>query len=221
MRATDRSLDVIAFVSEHFRDIIRRRLSELAGLALITLSVAWRHRARHLVRAGSVPQPRDAEADPQSAWLPRRDFLRPRDAAARPRRHPAAGAGSAARLASDLTQAGRRKMAQPAVDRRDVPGGRIRLHVAAHRIVAASDRTWRRCGRCGACACLRWIFGSPLGGFTRLILCIVFGLATAATWCWPLRAPDHDEKRAARRVDEEDEIEEKTKTTITARHGSA
>jgi S-DNA-T family DNA segregation ATPase FtsK/SpoIIIE len=39
MRAADRSLDVIAFVSEHFRDIIRRRLSELAGLALITLAL--------------------------------------------------------------------------------------------------------------------------------------------------------------------------------------
>src|SRR5579862_189679 len=39
MRATDRSLDVIAFLSEHFRDIVRRRLSELAGLALITLAL--------------------------------------------------------------------------------------------------------------------------------------------------------------------------------------
>jgi S-DNA-T family DNA segregation ATPase FtsK/SpoIIIE len=39
MRAADRSLDIIAFVSEHFRDIIRRRLSELAGLALISLAV--------------------------------------------------------------------------------------------------------------------------------------------------------------------------------------
>src|SRR6476661_3467247 len=39
MRATDRSLDVIAFVSEHFRDIIRRRLSELAGISLITLAL--------------------------------------------------------------------------------------------------------------------------------------------------------------------------------------
>src|SRR5512142_2894200 len=39
MRAADRSLDIIAFVSEHFRDIIRRRLSELAGLSLITLSL--------------------------------------------------------------------------------------------------------------------------------------------------------------------------------------
>ena len=39
MRATDRSLDVVAFVSEHFRDILRRRLSEIAGLALITLAL--------------------------------------------------------------------------------------------------------------------------------------------------------------------------------------
>ena len=39
MRAADRSLDVIAFVSEHFREIIRRRLSELAGIALITLAL--------------------------------------------------------------------------------------------------------------------------------------------------------------------------------------
>src|SRR5215813_11321103 len=39
MRAADRSLDIIAFVSEHFREIIRRRLSELAGLALIMLAL--------------------------------------------------------------------------------------------------------------------------------------------------------------------------------------
>src|SRR5476651_1547224 len=39
MASTDRSLDVIAFVSEHFRDILRRRLSEIAGLALITLAL--------------------------------------------------------------------------------------------------------------------------------------------------------------------------------------
>src|ERR1700753_1636421 len=39
MPAIDRSLDAIAFVSEHFRDILRRRVSELAGLALITLAL--------------------------------------------------------------------------------------------------------------------------------------------------------------------------------------
>jgi S-DNA-T family DNA segregation ATPase FtsK/SpoIIIE len=39
MASSDRSLDVIAFVSEHFRDILRKRLSELAGIALITLAL--------------------------------------------------------------------------------------------------------------------------------------------------------------------------------------
>src|SRR6202166_2954003 len=39
MPAIDRSLDALAFVSEHFRDILRRRFSELAGLALITLAL--------------------------------------------------------------------------------------------------------------------------------------------------------------------------------------
>ena len=39
MASADRSLDVVAFVTDHFRDIMRRRLSELAGLALITLAL--------------------------------------------------------------------------------------------------------------------------------------------------------------------------------------
>jgi S-DNA-T family DNA segregation ATPase FtsK/SpoIIIE len=39
MPAIDRSLDAVAFISEHFRDILRRRVSELAGLALITLAL--------------------------------------------------------------------------------------------------------------------------------------------------------------------------------------
>jgi DNA segregation ATPase FtsK/SpoIIIE, S-DNA-T family len=39
MPAIDRSLDAVAFVSEHFRDILRRRLSEVAGVALITLAL--------------------------------------------------------------------------------------------------------------------------------------------------------------------------------------
>ncbi len=39
MPAIDRSLDAVAFVSEHFREILRRRFSELAGLALITLAL--------------------------------------------------------------------------------------------------------------------------------------------------------------------------------------
>jgi DNA segregation ATPase FtsK/SpoIIIE, S-DNA-T family len=39
MASADRSLDVVAFLSEHFRDILKRRLRELAGLALLTLAL--------------------------------------------------------------------------------------------------------------------------------------------------------------------------------------
>ena len=39
MPATDRSLDIVAFISEHFRDIVRRRVRELAGLAFLTLAL--------------------------------------------------------------------------------------------------------------------------------------------------------------------------------------
>ncbi|HET9715866.1 MAG TPA: DNA translocase FtsK [Pseudolabrys sp.] len=39
MRAADRSLDIIGFIADHFRDVIRRRLSELAGLALLAIAL--------------------------------------------------------------------------------------------------------------------------------------------------------------------------------------
>ncbi len=39
MSAIDRSLDAVAFITDHFRDILWRRLSELAGLALLTLAL--------------------------------------------------------------------------------------------------------------------------------------------------------------------------------------
>jgi S-DNA-T family DNA segregation ATPase FtsK/SpoIIIE len=38
MASTDRSIDAVAFVTDHFREILRRRLRELAGLALITVA---------------------------------------------------------------------------------------------------------------------------------------------------------------------------------------
>ena len=39
MSSIDRNLDAIAFVSDHFREIVRRRLSELAGVGLLTLAL--------------------------------------------------------------------------------------------------------------------------------------------------------------------------------------
>ncbi|MCK9918378.1 DNA translocase FtsK 4TM domain-containing protein [Microbacteriaceae bacterium K1510] len=39
MASADRSVDVVAFVTDHFREIVRRRLRELAGLALLSLAL--------------------------------------------------------------------------------------------------------------------------------------------------------------------------------------
>ncbi|HZR89613.1 MAG TPA: DNA translocase FtsK [Bradyrhizobium sp.] len=39
MPAIDRSFDAIAFLSDHLREIVRRRLAELAGLSLITVAL--------------------------------------------------------------------------------------------------------------------------------------------------------------------------------------
>jgi DNA segregation ATPase FtsK/SpoIIIE, S-DNA-T family len=39
MASADRSLDVVAFLTEHAREIIKRRLRELAGLSLLTLAL--------------------------------------------------------------------------------------------------------------------------------------------------------------------------------------
>ncbi|HET7848549.1 MAG TPA: DNA translocase FtsK 4TM domain-containing protein [Pseudolabrys sp.] len=39
MPASDRSVDAVAFIIEHFRDILRRRVSEIVGLALLSVGL--------------------------------------------------------------------------------------------------------------------------------------------------------------------------------------
>ena len=97
-------------------------------------------------------------------------------------------------------------MAQPAVDRCHVPRGRIRIGLPPH---IGSWPLPTGLGGVAGDAVLRvpaWIFGSPLGGFTRFILCILFGLATVVTLLLAARIPDRAEKSAAREVDS-DEVE--------------
>src|SRR5262252_5168610 len=150
MRAADRSLDIIAFVSDHFREIIRRRLSEVAGLCLITLALlGWRLMTHKPV----------GDKWRSLLWIVA-TFL-------------------AAAFASTL----------PRIGSWPLPTG---------------------LGGVAGDAVLRlpaMVFGSPLGFFTRFILCIVFGFATAVTLLLAARAPDYDEKPAAREVDEEEEGE--------------
>ncbi|MBV9261043.1 MAG: DNA translocase FtsK, partial [Pseudolabrys sp.] len=62
MSAIDRSLDAVAFVSDHFRDILHRRLRELLGLALMTMALigaialaTWSVQDPSLSHANSAP----------------------------------------------------------------------------------------------------------------------------------------------------------------------
>ena len=145
MRAADRSLDVIAFVSEHFREIIRRRLSELAGLALIVLAVlgalalaTWSVQDPSLSHATQKPIhnllgfPGAIFSDLAMQLLGLAAILH-------------SCAGGIARLAPPFAQDHGRQMAQPVVDSRHIPCGRLCIDTSAYRLLAASDGAGRRC----------------------------------------------------------------------------
>src|SRR5215510_637407 len=203
MRAADRSLDVIAFISEHFREIIRRRLSELAGLALITLALL----GALALATWSVQDPSLSHATQK----PIHNLL-----------------GYPGAIFSDLAMQLLGLAAILLLVPEALHGWRLLSHktfgekwrslfwILATFLGAAFASTLPHIGSwplptglggVAGDAILRgpaWIFGSPFGGFTRFILCIVFGLATAVTLRLAARAPDYDEKPAAREVDEEE-----------------
>ena len=147
MRAADRSLDIITFVSEHFRDIIRRRLSELAGLALILLAML----GAIALATWSIQDPSLSHATQK----PIHNLLGFPGAIFADLAMQLLGLAAILLLVPELllgwrtafTQAGRREMAQPSVDRGDIPCRRLRLDTAPHRIVAASNRIRRCCRR--------------------------------------------------------------------------
>ena len=150
MRAADRSLDVIAFVSEHFREIIRRRFSELAGIALITLALlgalalaTWSVQDPSLSHATQRPihnllgYPGAIFSDLAMQLLGLAAIL-------------LTDSGSIARMAVAVAQNIRREMAKPVLDPSHVPRGSVCLGAAAHRILAIAHGARRRRRRCGA-----------------------------------------------------------------------
>ena len=149
MRATDRSLDVIAFLSEHLRDIVRRRLSELAGLALITLALL----GAIALATWSVQDPSLSHATQK----PIHNLLGYPGAIFSDLAMQLLGLSAVLLLVPEAllgwrligASSGRRKVAKPDVDRRDLAGRSFCIHVAAHRFLAIADRTWRRRGRRG------------------------------------------------------------------------
>ena len=206
MRAADRSLDIIAFVSEHFRDIIRRRLSELAGLALISLALL----GAIALATWSIQDPSLSHATQK----PIHNLLGFPGAIFSDLAMQLLGLASILLLVPEVLLGWRLVSHRPMGEK-----WRSLLWIVATFLAAAFASTlpphigsWplpTGLGGVAGDAVLRvpaWIFGSPLGGFTRFILCILFGLATVVTLLLAARIPDRAKKSAAREVDS-DEVE--------------
>jgi DNA segregation ATPase FtsK/SpoIIIE, S-DNA-T family len=205
MRATDRSLDIVSFVSEHFRDIIRRRLSELAGVALIALALL----GALALATWSVQDPSLSHATQK----PIHNLL-----------------GFPGAIFSDLAM----QLLGLAAMLLLVPEALLGWRLISHRPVGDKWRSlfWILATFLGAAfastlprmgswplptglggvagdAMLRlpaMIVGGHVAGLARLVLCITFGLATAMTLVLAASAPRRTRKSVAR--DEADEIEE-------------
>src|SRR5665647_2599087 len=214
MASTDRSLDVVAFVSEHFRDILRRRLSEIAGLALITLALL----GAIALTTWSVQDPSLSHA----TQAPIHNLL-----------------GFPGAIFSDLAMQLLGLAAVLLLLPEALLGWRLLSHkpigakwrglvwIAATFLAAGFASTLPRIGSWPLPTGLggvsgdallvvpAWIFGAPLNGLTLVVLAGLFGLATIVTlalaigWQWPAQAPEKVSRRAVVvDDDDDDEIEE-------------
>ena len=217
MRAADRSLDIIAFVSDHFREIIRRRLSEVAGLCLITLALL----GAAALATWSVQDPSLSHA----VQKPIHNLLGFPGAIFSDLAMQLLGLAAILLLVPEALLGWRLMTHKPVGDK-----WRSLLWIVATFLAAAFASTLPRIGSwplptglggVAGDAVLRlpaMVFGSPLAGVTRLVLCMVLGLATAMTLALATGVRQRMEKRAARVVEEENETEE---DDLDHDHGSA
>ena len=219
MRAADRSLDVIAFVSEHFREIIRRRLSELAGIALITLALL----GALALATWSVQDPSLSHATQK----PIHNLL-----------------GYPGAIFSDLAMQLLGLAAILLLTPEALLGWRLLSHktfgekwrslfwILATFLGAAFASTLPHIGSwplptglggVAGDAVLRlpaMVLGAPLGGFTRFVLSIVFGLATAVTLLVASGGRAQAKKSVTRDIDD-DEVEDLSDEEVGEDRGSA
>src|SRR4029450_8224571 len=206
MRALDRSLGVIAFVAEHLREILRRRLSELAGVSLRAVALF----GAIALATWSVQEPSLSHATQK----PIHNLL-----------------GYPGAIFSDLAM----QLLGLTAILLLVPEALLGWRLLAHRPVGEKWRSlfwilamvlaaafastlphigsWplpTGLGGVAGDAVLRlpaMVFGAPLGWVARVLLGTALGLATAATLVVAARAPDRREKPVARDIEEEDEDE--------------
>src|SRR6476646_7983934 len=204
MRAADRSLDIIAFVSEHFRDILRRRLRELAGLCLITLALL----GALALATWSVQDPSLSHA----VQKPIHNLLGYPGAIFSDLAMQLLGLAAILLLAPEALLGWRLLAHKPVGEK-----WRSLLWIVATFFAAAFASTLPRIGSwplptglggVAGDAVLRlpaMIFGAPLSGVLRLVLCIIFGVATAATLALAISVRERAEKRSARVIESEEE----------------
>jgi len=206
MRAADRSLDIIAFISEHFREIIRRRLSELAGLSLIALALL----GATALATWSVQDPSLSHATQK----PIHNLLGFPGAIFSDLAMQLLGLAAILLLVPEALLGWRLLSHRPLGEK-----WRSLLWILATFLAAAFASTLPHIGSwplptglggVAGDAVLRlpaMVFGVPLAGPARFVLCIIFGFATATTLVLAARVPGRAEKSAAREIEEDDEIE--------------
>jgi S-DNA-T family DNA segregation ATPase FtsK/SpoIIIE len=217
MRAADRSLDIITFVSEHFRDIIRRRLSELAGLSLITLALL----GAIALATWSVQDPSLSHATQK----PIHNLLGFPGAVFSDLAMQLLGLASILLLVPEALLGWRLLSHKPVGEK-----WRSLLWIVATFLAAAFASTLPHIGSwplptglggVAGDALLRlpvMVFGAQLSGLARLVLCIVFGFATAVTLVLAASVRSQAKKAATRDIAEDDKVEE---DEIDDDHGSA
>ena len=208
MPAIDRSLDAVAFITEHFRDILRRRLSEFAGLALITLAFL----AAIALATWSVQDPSLSHA----TQTPVRNLLGFPGAIFSDLAMQLLGLAAVMLLVPEILLGWRLLAHRPVGEK-----WRGLLWILATFLAAAFVSTLPRLGSwplptgLGGVfgdALLRapaWLIGRPLHGVSLLIEGLMFGLATAATVAFACGfGSKQPAERAAARDDEEDDASE-------------
>src|SRR5262245_9534578 len=203
MRAADRSLDIIAFISEHFREIVRRRLSELAGLLLIALALL----GAIALATWSVQDPSLSHATQK----PIHNLLGYPGAIFSDLAMQLLGLAAILLLAPEALLGWRLLSHRPVGEKwRSLLWILATVLAAAFASTIPQIGTWplpTGLGGVAGDAILRlpaMVFGAPLSAVARVLLGVVFGLATAATLMLAARAPDG---AAAREIEDEDDNE--------------
>jgi S-DNA-T family DNA segregation ATPase FtsK/SpoIIIE len=207
MRAADRNVDALTFVTDHFRDFLRRRLSELAGLLLLMLALL----GALALATWSVQDPSLSHA----THRPIHNLLGFPGAIFSDLAMQLLGLASVLLLAPELLIGWRLFSHRPIGER-----WRNLMWIAAIFLAAAFASTLPRIGTWPLPTGLGGVCGdgllrlptliAPLGGLTWFVLSIVFGAATAVTMALALgwRWPQPREATAEDEIEEEEEDEE-------------